>query len=206
MPTQITVPAAGKPLDGRPVLDPVTCSLAGGERTEVIGENGSGKGTLLRVLAGELAPDSGHVTRRGRIGCLPQEPHPGGPDETLPVAFARGRAGEAAQHTDRLLSLGLFDRDRLTGPVDRLSTGQRQRLALARMVSEPSDVLLLDEPVLLLDEPANHLSPALVEDMEAALAGYDGTIVIVSHDRRLRRRRRGTHLAMRAAPASAAGS
>ncbi|MGW3370181.1 ATP-binding cassette domain-containing protein [Streptosporangium canum] len=141
-------------------------------------------------------PDSGHVTRRGRIGHLPREPRPGGPDETLPAAFARGRAGEAAQHTDRLLSLGLFDRDRLTVPVDRLSTGQRQRLAPARMVSEPPDVLSLDEPVPLLDGPADHLPPALVEDLEAALAGYDGTIVIVRHDRRPRQRRRDTRPAM----------
>lgn len=106
------------------------------------------------------------------------------------AAFARGRAGEAAAHTERLLSLGLFGRDQLTVPVGQLSTGQSQRLALARLLSEPSDVLLLDEPT-------NHLSPALVEELETALAGYDGALVIVSHDRRLRRRWRGVHLAMR---------
>ncbi|KAK1184934.1 ABC-F family ATP-binding cassette domain-containing protein [Streptomyces sp. NBS 14/10] len=178
-------------------LDRTSVTVKAGERLLITGPNGAGKSTLLRVLAGEVTPDSGSVTRRARIGYLPQEPRPGKPDETVLAAFARGRAGEAAGHAERLLSLGLFDREQLTVPVGRLSTGQLQRLALARLLSEPSDVLLLDEPT-------NHLSPALVEELETALTGYDGTLVIVSHDRRLRRRWQGTRLAMRPTPTSAA--
>ncbi|MEU0758000.1 ATP-binding cassette domain-containing protein, partial [Streptomyces albogriseolus] len=68
-----------------------------------------------------------------------------------------------------------------------LSTGQRQRLSLARLLSRPSDVLLLDEPT-------NHLSPSLIEDLEQALADYPGTILLVSHDRRLRTHWTGAHL------------
>ncbi len=177
-------------------LDRASLTVTAGERLLITGPNGAGKSTLLGVLAGEVAPDSGSVTRRGRVGHLPQEPHPGEPDETVLAAFARGRAGEAAAYTEQLLSLGLFGRDQLTVPVGRLSTGQLQRLALARLLSEPSDVLLLDEPT-------NHLSPALVEELEAALTGYNGAIVIVSHDRRLRRRWQGAHLAMRATSTSA---
>ncbi|MGW0825146.1 ribosomal protection-like ABC-F family protein [Streptomyces sp. NPDC002845] len=177
-------------------LDRTSLTVTAGERLLITGPNGAGKSTLLGVLAGEVAPDGGSVTRRGRIGYLPQEPHPGEPEETVLAAFARGRAGEAAGYTERLLSLGLFDHDQLTVQVGRLSTGQLQRLALARLLSEPLDVLLLDEPT-------NHLSPALVEELETALTGYNGAIVIVSHDRRLRRRWRGAHLAMRATSTSA---
>lgn len=63
--------------------------------------------------------------------------------------------------------------------------------------------LLAGPEVLLLDGPTNHLSPALVEELEAALAGYDGTLVVVGHDRRLRQRWKGAHLAMQATPAAA---
>lgn len=189
------VEADGVAVDGR--LGRTSLTVAAGDRLLVTGPNGAGKSTLLRVLAGELAPDGGSVTRRGRIAYLPQEPRPGRPDETVLTAFARGRAGDPAEHAERLLSLGLFGPNRLTVPTGRLSTGQRQRLALARMLTEPSDVLLLDEP-------ANHLSPALVEDLETALAGYGGTLVVVSHDRLLRRRWKGRHLAVRPAPAPAA--
>ncbi|MER6628976.1 ribosomal protection-like ABC-F family protein [Streptomyces sp. NPDC000987] len=178
-------------------LDRTSLTLTAGERLLITGPNGAGKSTLLRVLAGEVAPDSGSVTRRGRIGHLPQDPHPGRPHETVLAAFARGRAGDAAGHTERLLSLGLFHREQLTVEVGRLPTGQLQRLALARLLSEPSDVLLLDEPT-------NHLSPALVEELEEALTGYDGALVVVSHDRRLRRRWRGAHLAVQAGARTAA--
>jgi macrolide transport system ATP-binding/permease protein len=187
--------ADGVTVTGR--LGRTSLTVAPGERLLVTGPNGAGKSTLLRVLAGELPPDGGRVTRRGRIGHLPQEPEPGRPGDTLLEAFARGRAGTAGEHAELLLSLGLFTPDRLPVPVASLSTGQRQRLALARLVTEPADVLLLDEPT-------NHLSPALVEEVEAALAGFDGALVVVSHDRLLRRRWRGERLDLRAAHSSAA--
>ncbi|MEU2725115.1 ribosomal protection-like ABC-F family protein [Streptomyces smyrnaeus] len=165
-------------------------TVSAGERLLVTGPNGAGKSTLLSVLAGELAPDTGRISRRGRIGHLPQEPEIAGDGgATLLEAYAHGRPGPPEEHARRLLSLGLFDAERLSVPVARLSTGQRQRLALARLVTEPVDVLLLDEPT-------NHLSPALVEELEAALDAYDGALVVVSHDRRLRQRWRGAHLAL----------
>ncbi|MFI6865458.1 ribosomal protection-like ABC-F family protein [Nocardia sp. NPDC050406] len=176
-------------LPGR--LEPTSLTVAGGDRLLITGPNGAGKSTLLRVLAGTLTPEHGSVTRCGRIGYLAQEPPPAQPGQTLLEAFARGRAGTLDHHAERLMSVGLFGRDRLTTRVAELSTGQRQRLALARLVTEPADVLLLDEPT-------NHLSPAVVEELEAALADYRGAVVMVSHDRRLRARWTGTRLDLRA--------
>ena len=177
--------AAGVAVTGR--LAPTDLTVKAGERLLITGPNGTGKSTLLTVLAGQLAPDTGHITRRGRIGHLPQEPAPGRPGETVLHAFARGLPGHPDDHTEALLALGLFTADRLTARVTDLSTGQRQRLALARLLSRPSDILLLDEPT-------NHLSPSLIEDLEQALTDYPGTILLVSHDRRLRTHWTGTHL------------
>ncbi|MEU4174009.1 ribosomal protection-like ABC-F family protein [Streptomyces sp. NPDC026589] len=182
--------ASGVRVAGR--LDPIDLTVRAGEHLLITGDNGAGKTTLLRVLAGDLTPDRGNVVRRGRIGFLPQDPAPGSAHESLLAAYARGLTGEADEHAERLLALGLFDRDRLSVPVARLSTGQRQRLALARLVSRPADVLLLDEPT-------NHLSPAVAEELERALAGFAGTVVLVSHDRLFRSRWRGARLALRAA-------
>ncbi|GAA4533264.1 TlrC/CarA/OleB/SrmB family ABC-F type ribosomal protection protein [Amycolatopsis samaneae] len=165
--------------------------LGGSERLLVTGPNGAGKTTLLRVLAGALRPDEGTVRTRGRIGYLRQEETPWPPGMTLAEAFAAGRDGEPGEHVDRLLSLGLF------GPADpyrrvgELSYGQRRRLELARLVSEPVDLVLLDEPT-------NHLSPALIEELEEALADYEGAVVVVTHDRRLRDRFTGGHLELEA--------
>ncbi|WP_280463844.1 ABC-F family ATP-binding cassette domain-containing protein [Nocardia carnea] len=176
-------------------LTPTSFAVAAGERVLITGPNGAGKTTLLRVLAGELEPDSGAVTRRGRIGYLAQEPRTGDPGRTLLAAFAHDRPGVADEHAEQLLALGLFTRAQLTTRVGELSTGQRQRLALARLVTEPA-------AALLLDEPTNHLSPGLVEDLETALTHYPGALVIVSHDRRLRSRWHGAHLTLQApAPA-----
>ncbi|MDQ0296634.1 MULTISPECIES: ribosomal protection-like ABC-F family protein [unclassified Streptomyces] len=186
--------AAGVAVRGR--LGRTDLALKAGERLLVTGANGAGKSTLLQALAGELAPDSGTVTRRGRLGHLAQESRPGRPDETVLAAFARDRPGDRADHAAHLLSLGLFAREHFAVPVGRLSTGQRRRLALARLLGRPADVLLLDEPT-------NHLSPALAEEVEAALDGYGGALVVVSHDRRLCRRWRGDRLTLSAPPPAA---
>ncbi|RSS52290.1 ABC-F family ATP-binding cassette domain-containing protein [Streptomyces sp. WAC06614] len=186
----VLIEAEGVAVAGR--LAPVTVNVAAGDRLLVTGANGAGKSTLLGVLAGRTAPDGGRIVRRGRTGLLTQQADAGLPGgRTVLEAYAHGRTGSAEEHAERLLSLGLFARERLDVPVGALSAGQRQRLALARLVTEPADVLLLDEPT-------NHLSPALAEELEAALAGFPGAVVIVSHDRRLRHRWRGPHLALHA--------
>ncbi len=164
-------------------------TIAAGDRLLVHGPNGAGKSTLLDVLAGRV-PGSGHVRVRARTGYLPQEVTPGDPARTVLAAFAEGLTGDIDEHRALLSSFGLFRPDVLDVAVGRLSVGQARRLALARLLARPAELLLLDEPT-------NHLSLALVEELEEALAAYRGALVVVSHDRTLRRRFTGTSIAMR---------
>ncbi|MEU9123483.1 TlrC/CarA/OleB/SrmB family ABC-F type ribosomal protection protein [Streptomyces sp. NPDC048506] len=170
-------------------LDVASVSVRPGERLLITGPNGAGKTTLLRVLAGELAPDSGTVRVPGRVGHLRQEQAPWPAGLTVPEAFAHGRPGHLDDHTEALLSLGLFSPADLAQRVGDLSYGQRRRIELARLVSDPVDLLLLDEPT-------NHLSPVLVEELEQALTDYQGAVVVVTHDRRMRSRFSGSHLSL----------
>ncbi|MFB9661100.1 ribosomal protection-like ABC-F family protein [Glycomyces mayteni] len=170
-------------------LDVPELTVAQGERVLVTGPNGAGKTTLMRVLAGELEPDAGTAARTGAVGHLRQLAGPGSARQSVLRAFAEGRVGTLEEHAEALLALGLFAPEQFGKPVAALSTGQRRRLELARLVSRPVDVLLLDEPT-------NHLSPVLAEELQAALASYTGTVVLVSHDRRLRASFAGRRLEM----------
>ncbi|MEU2401142.1 ribosomal protection-like ABC-F family protein [Streptomyces pseudogriseolus] len=170
-------------LDGRLTVEP-------GQRLLVTGENGLGKSTLLRVLAGDLEPDAGVARRPARIGYLPQELPVRMGRLPLLAAFAARRPGPFEEHRDTLLSLGLFREEDVTVPVAALSAGQQRRLQIARLVTRPADLLVLDEPT-------NHVALDLVEDLEAALAAYPGAVVAVSHDRGFRARFRGERLQLR---------
>lgn len=150
-----------------------------GQKILITGPNGAGKSTLLSVLAGVLEPPEGGVERQGRIGYLQQELElPREPALRLLPAFAAGLGGNIDDHAEALLRLGLFRPSEFHVPVGGLSAGQQRRLALARL-------LLGHHDVMLLDEPTNHLAPVLVEELEAALAAFEGTLVMVSHDRAL---------------------
>jgi len=149
----------------------LSLTVSSGERVGVIGINGTGKSTLLRVVAGAATPDSGTV-RRGRdsvVAFLPQEPvlAPG------PVRAVLGEGWEADAALDRLGMAGLADADTAT-----LSGGQVKRVALAAALAHPADLLVLDEPT-------NHLDLGGVTWLESRLLAHRGGLVLVSHDRHL---------------------
>ncbi|MFC9561927.1 ATP-binding cassette domain-containing protein, partial [Agromyces sp. NPDC056965] len=158
-----------------------------GERLLVTGPNGAGKTTLLRLIAGQLLPDIGTVTAPRRIGHLQQASTITPTDESLIEAFAARARLDLDTAEATLGSLGLFRPDDLGLPLSALSYGQRRRLELALLVASRHDVLLLDEPT-------NHLAPVLVDELELALEGFPGTVVLVSHDRRMRARFVGRRL------------
>jgi macrolide transport system ATP-binding/permease protein len=172
-------------------LAPVGLEVPAADRLLVTGGNGAGKSTLLAVLAGALAAD-GDVRRRAglTVGLLTQDTVFDRPDRTARDTYALSLGPERAE-TVPLVSLGLLHEADLGKPVGQLSVGQRRRLALALLVARPPQLLLLDEPT-------NHLSPALCDELEAALVpgsgSGSGAIVLASHDRWLRRRWQGREI------------
>jgi macrolide transport system ATP-binding/permease protein len=169
----VVLDAVGVSVAGR--LRSTSVTVAKGDRLLITGPNGVGKSTLLEVLTGALEADSGSVVRQGQVGYLAQDVVEERPDATLREELVRHRGSGR---------LGLFKREQLQTRVRELSTGQRRRLAIARLMTTQYDVLVLDEPT-------NHLSLVLVEELEAALDAYDGALVVVSHDRRFVSRWRG---------------
>ncbi|MGI8666686.1 MAG: ABC-F family ATP-binding cassette domain-containing protein [Jatrophihabitans sp.] len=145
-----------------------------GGRLLVTGANGSGKSSLLAVIAGRLRPRHGSVTVTAhRIGLLPQDVHFADPARTARQTFDE-RLAAGSQLA--LAELGLLRRREQLQPVGELSAGQRRRLALAMLIASAPDLLLLDEPT-------NHISLALATELEAALQTAAGTVLVASHDR-----------------------
>jgi ATP-binding cassette subfamily F protein 3 len=162
---------------GRALVTGVDLILRQGERTALIGANGSGKTTLLRAIVGQLRPLGGRV-RLGanvQVGYYSQEQE--GLDETS-TAFDEIRSVAAMGETETrsFLHYFLFSGDDVFVPVDRLSYGERARLALAKLVAAGCNLLLLDEPI-------NHLDIASREQFESGLSVFDGTVLVVVHDR-----------------------
>src|SRR4051794_26142397 len=182
----VNLKSVDKGYGSRSVLRDVTLGIAAGDRTGVVGRNGDGKSTLLRLIAGREEPDSGAVTRtRGLDLAMIGQGDELDPHRTVRAELVGGRAdhewaGDAAfrEVLDGLLggvAIARFPQG-LDTPIGPLSGGERRRVALAR--------LLLGSPdLLLLDEPTNHLDVEGVDWLARHLAARSGSLVVVTHDR-----------------------
>ncbi|WP_394550939.1 ATP-binding cassette domain-containing protein [Agromyces sp. MMS24-JH15] len=182
----LLVQATDASIDGR--LHVAALEVAPETRLLVTGANGAGKSTLFGLLAGSLAPDRGVVHRRRglRVGLLEQDVRFADPDASPRALYTRA-LGERRAEQVPLAGLGLIAPRDLDRPVGALSVGQQRRMALALVIAKPPHLFLLDEPT-------NHLSLRLATELEEALGGYPGAVLIASHDRWLRRRWAGPEL------------
>jgi ATPase subunit of ABC transporter with duplicated ATPase domains len=167
-------------------LGPLDVELHRGDRLALVGPNGSGKTTLLRALLGTapLAEGSREVGRSVRFGLLEQDRALFERPEPLLRPFAE-RAGLSETDARTLLAKFALGADEVARPSSSLSPGERTRATLALLAAEGVNVLVLDEPT-------NHLDLEAIEELEAALDGYEGTVVLVTHDRRFLERFRAT--------------
>ena len=163
----------------RKVLDNVSFFLNEGDKVGIIGINGTGKSTLLRILAGAEESDSGNVIRTSgvRISYLPQipefAPHGSVLEQVMLHLPADLKEAKEFEAKSILGKLGITDVSR---DIGTLSGGERRRAGIAAALIQPSDVLLLDEPT-------NHIDNETVQLLEEQLQKYRGAIVMVTHDR-----------------------
>ena len=171
-----------KSLGGVTIIRDYSQRIVRGDRIGLIGPNGSGKTTLLRMLVGELEPDQG-IVRRGtrlQIAYFDQQREQLEPDRSVADTVNDGNDtvvinGES-RHVIGYLADFLFPRERAVSPVKLLSGGERNRLMLARLFARPANVLVLDEPT-------NDLDIETLELLEELIGAFDGTVLLVSHDR-----------------------
>ena len=161
-------------------LGPISVQVDAGDRIGITGPNGAGKTTLLRLLLGDAAPDSGSASLGASVAVGVIDQARATLDDSLPL----GDAVEAevpeltrAEVRTLLAKFGL-KADQVTSEVGRLSPGERTRAAMALLQARGVNLLVLDEPT-------NHLDLPAIQQLEQALASYDGALLLVSHDRRL---------------------
>jgi len=170
----------------KPLLDNVSLQIRKGERHCLLGRNGEGKSTLVRLIAREIVPDSGEVWIRpgARVASLAQEVA-GASDESVFAVLKQGVAcngvdgdWQAELQIQQLISRLQLDRD---APLGSLSGGWRRRVMLGRALASAPDLLLLDEPT-------NHLDIEAISWLEDMMIGFEGALLFISHDRAFVRR------------------
>ncbi len=178
----IEAEAISKNYQNTPLIDDFSTLIMRGDRVGLIGPNGVGKTTLLKILLGELPPDSGTVKHGTKlsIAYFDQLRAQLDPEETVVDAIAQGQEtitiNGHKKHVMSYLSDFLFAPARARSPVKSLSGGERNRLLLASLFTKPTNVLVLDEPT-------NDLDVETLELLEDLLSNYPGTLLLVSHDR-----------------------
>ncbi|MEW6647317.1 MAG: ATP-binding cassette domain-containing protein [Pseudomonadota bacterium] len=168
--------------DGRPVIRDLSTVIMRGDKVGIIGPNGAGKTTLLRLLLGQLAPQQGTVRLGTKLEVAYFDQHRAILDEEMTVLDNVAQGSEQitvngqSKHVMSYLQDFLFAPARSRTPVKALSGGERNRLLLARLFTQPANVLVMDEPT-------NDLDMETLELLESLLVDYAGTLLVVSHDR-----------------------
>jgi ATP-binding cassette subfamily F protein uup len=172
-----------KAYDGRPIVADFSIRIARGERVGVVGPNGAGKTTLINMLTGGLEPDSGSIilSPATALATLDQRRDSLKEEWTLAEAMTDGRGdfidvGGERKHVMGYLKDFLFTPEQARTPIHVLSGGERGRLMLARALARPSNLLVLDEPT-------NDLDLETLDLLQEMIADYQGTVILVSHDR-----------------------
>ncbi|EJJ25457.1 ABC-F family ATP-binding cassette domain-containing protein [Rhizobium sp. CF142] len=172
-----------KSYDDRPIVAPFSIRVHRGDCIGLVGPNGAGKTTLLKMLTGQLAPDSGTVKLGTNldIATLDQKREDLNLDDTLANYLTDGRGenllvnGEQ-RHVTGYMKEFLFQPEQARTPIKNLSGGERARLMLARILSRPTNLLILDEPT-------NDLDIETLDLLQEIVTGFAGTVILVSHDR-----------------------
>ena len=173
----------GKSYGERPIVDDFSIRVTRGDRIGIIGPNGAGKTTLIGMLTGTDAPDTGTIRLGANIemATLDQHRESLDPKTTLADALTGGRGDSIMvngkpKHVIGYMKDFLFQQEQARTPLEVLSGGERGRLMLARALAKPSNVLVLDEPT-------NDLDLETLDVLEEMLGDYEGTVILVSHDR-----------------------
>ena len=164
------------------LIQDFSTTILRGDRIGIIGPNGSGKSTLLKLILGELKPDSGNITMGTRLDCVyfDQQRQQLDLEKTVRENISDGKeiisVKGRSRHVISYLKDFLFPPEQIDSPVKTLSGGERNRLMLANLFTKPANMMVLDEPT-------NDLDVDTLELLEELLAEYEGTLLLVSHDR-----------------------